>query len=217
MLPFQVGAIEPNRPGAASGAWRKPPVRACAAVAGARRRVNRPDLGFAVCLLSIVLSIALVIEPVFAAKPKSRKDKHLSPTPSASPGEQSLTNIPLPIGHEAKGLVLPDFDVEGHLRGRFEAASAKRLDEYHIGFHSLKIITYTPENKPDLTVELSESVLNLKTRILSSNERTFIKRADFDISGDSVEFDTNTHTGKLVGNVKMVITSQSQLLGNQNE
>ena len=207
MLPFQVGAIEPNRPGAPSGAWRKPPVW-----------VNRPDLSFAVCLSSIlVLSIALAIEPVFAAKPKSRKNKHLSPTPSASPGEQNLTNIPLPVGHEAKGLVLPDFDVEGHLRGRFEAASAKRLDEYHIGFHSLKIITYTPESKPDLTVELSESILNLKTRILSSNERTIIKRADFDISGDSVEFDTNTHTGKLVGNVKMVITSQSQLLGNQNE
>src|SRR5881394_818510 len=80
---------------------------------------------------------------------------------------------------------------------------------------SMNIITYTSESKPDLTVELSESILNLKTRILSSNERTIIKRADFDISGDSVEFDTNTHTGKLVGNVKMVITSQSQLLGNQ--
>jgi len=207
MLPFQVGAIDPNRPGAASGTRRKWAVR-----------VNRPDLGFAICLLSVLLlSIAVVIDPAFAAKPKAKKDKHLSPTPTATPGEQSLTNIPLPVGHEAKGLVLPDFDVEGHLRGRFEAASAKRLDEYHIGFHSLKIITYTPENKPDLTVELSESVLNLKTRILSSNERTFIKRADFDISGDSVEFDTNTHTGKMVGNVKMVITSQSQLLGNQNE
>ena len=60
-------------------------------------------------------------------------------------------------------------------------------------------------------------MLNLKTRILSSKERTFIKRADFDIAGDSVEFDTSTHTGKLVGNVKMVITSQSQLLNNQNE
>jgi len=95
--------------------------------------------------------------------------------------------------------------------------SAKRLDEYHIGFHSLKIITYTPENQTDLTIELSESVLNLNTRILSSNERTMIKRADFNIAGDSVEFDTNTHTGKLVGNVKMVITSQSKLLGNQNE
>jgi len=169
--------------------------------------------GLAVCLLLILLAIDLAI----AAKPKGKKDKLLSATPSASAGEQSLTNIPLPVGHEAKGLVLPDFDLEGHLRGRFEAASAKRLDEYHIGFHSLKITTYTPENQTDLTIELSESVLNLNTRILSSNERTMIKRADFNIAGDSVEFDTNMHTGKLVGNVKMVITSQSKLLGSQNE
>ena len=174
--------------------------------------------GLAVCLLSILLlSIAFAIEPAIAAKPKGKKEKFLSATPSASAGEQSLTNIPLPIGHEAKGLVLPDFDLEGHLRGRFEAMSAKRTDEEHIGFHALKITTYTPENKTDLTIELSESVLNLKTRILSSRERTTIQRADFNIAGDSVEFDTNTHTGKLVGNVKMVITSQSQLLGNQNE
>src|SRR5947209_2687000 len=174
--------------------------------------------GLPVCLLSILLlSIAFEIEPAIAAKPKLEKEKFLSPTPSASAGEQSLTNIPLPIGHEAKGLVLPDFDLEGHLRGRFEAASAKRLDEYHIGFHALKITTYTPENRPDLTIELSESVLNLNTRILSSSERATIKRADFNLAGDSVEFDTNTHTGKLVGNVKMVITTQSQLLGNQNQ
>jgi lipopolysaccharide assembly outer membrane protein LptD (OstA) len=203
MLPFQVGAIDPNRPGAANGTWRKRAVR-----------VNRPYLGVAVCLLSILLSSLL---PPIAAKPKSKKDKTLGATPSASAGEQSLTNIPLPIGHEAKGLVLPDFDLEGHLRGRFEAMSAKRIDEEHIGFHSLKITTYTPENKTDLTIELSESILNLKTRILSSKERTTIQRADFNIAGDSVEFDTSTHTGKLVGNVKMVITSQSQLLGNQNE
>jgi lipopolysaccharide assembly outer membrane protein LptD (OstA) len=168
-------------------------------------------------LAILLLSILLTAEPAFAAKPRGKKEKLLSATPSASPGEQSLTNVPLPIGHEAKGLVLPDFDLEGHLRGRFEAMSAKRLDEEHIGFHSLKITTFTPENKTDLTIELSESVLNLKTRILSSKERTTIQRADFNIAGDSVEFDTNTHTGRLVGNVKMVITSQSQLLGNQNE
>src|SRR5216683_8132724 len=126
--------------------------------------------GFALSFLSILLlSIALAIEPAIAAKPKLKKEKKLlSATPSASAGQQSLANIPLPIGHEAKGLVLPDFDLQGHLRGRFEAQSAKRLDEYHIGFHSLKITTYTPENQPDLTIEFSESVLNLNTRILSS-------------------------------------------------
>jgi Lipopolysaccharide-assembly, LptC-related len=78
-------------------------------------------------------------------------------------------------------------------------------------------MTYTPEGQPDLTIELSEAILNLNTRILSSNERSAIKRSDFNIVGDSVEFDTNSRVGKLVGNVKMVITSQSKLLNNQNE
>jgi len=172
------------------------------------------------CWLSIWLLIsALPFGPALAAKPKKKKEKQqsLTATPTASASEQNLENIPLPIGHEAKGLVLPDFDLEGHLRGKFEAASATRLDEVHIGFHTLKITTYTPENKPDVTIDFSEAVLNMKTRILSSKERTTIQRADFNIAGDSVEFDTSTRTGKLLGNVKMVITSQSQLLANPNE
>ena len=139
-----------------------------------------------------------------------KKQAAATATPSVSPGEQSLTNIPLPIGHEAKGVVLPDFDLEGHLRGRFEASVARRIDEEHVGFHVLKITTYTPENQPDLTIEMSDSVLDLKTRILSSQERTTVRRADFNIVGDSVQFDTQMHTGKMVGNVKMVITDQSR-------
>ena len=206
MLPFQGGAIDPNRPGAA---------REVMLMRGFR--LNRFYSRSILCALSLLL-MSLFVGPATAAKPKAKKEK----APSASPTgtattEQSLTNIPLPIGHEAKGLVLPDFDLEGHLRGRFEAESAKRLDEVHIQFHALKIMTYTPEGQPDLTIELSESILNLKTRILSSNERTTIKRADFNIVGDSVEFDTNSRLGKLFGNVKMVLTSQSKLLNNQNQ
>jgi len=146
------------------------------------------------------------------AQSKGRKGKpRANATSSASPGEQSLTNIPLPIGHEAKGLVLPDFDGDGHLRGKFEAGTAHRIDQEHIGFKQLKIMTYTPENQPDLTIDMSTSVLDLKTRILSSKERTKIQRADFNIAGDSVEFDTNSKTGRLIGNVKMVITDKSHL------
>jgi hypothetical protein len=156
-----------------------------------------------------------------ADKPKTKKQKVISATATAtvspSPTEQSLTNIPLPVGHEAKGLVLPDFDADGHLRGRFEAVSARRIDEEHMGFHALKITTFTPENQTDLTIEMNESVLDLKTRILSSNERTKITRADFNIVGDSVQFDTNTHTGKMIGNVKMIITDQSHLTAKPNE
>src|SRR5947209_925582 len=164
-----------------------------------------------------ILLMAAIANSAFAAKPKTKKQKNLAQTQGATPTDQNLANIPLPIGHEAKGLVLPDFDLQGHLRGRFEAESAKRLDEVHIGFHALKIVTYTAESQPDLTIELSDSVLNMKTRILSSNERSTIKRADFNLAGDSVEFDTNSRVGKLVGNVKMVITTQSKLLKTQNE
>jgi hypothetical protein len=173
--------------------------------------------GLVISLMSILsLSILVSADEVFADKAKGKgagkkKQAVATATPSVSPGEESLTNIPLPIGHEAKGLVLPDFDHEGHLRGRFEATTARRIDEEHVGFHLLRITTYTTEKRPDLTIEMSESVLDLKTRILSSKERTSIRRADFNIVGDSVQFDTNTRTGKLIGNVKMVITDQSHL------
>src|SRR5205809_5337847 len=108
--------------------------------------------GFIFCGLLILLMIAVICDPVVAAKPKAKKQKGLSETASATPSDQTLANIPLPIGHEAKGLVLPDFDLQGHLRGRFEAESAKRLDDVHIGFHALKITTYTAESQPDLTI-----------------------------------------------------------------
>src|SRR2546430_10635181 len=167
--------------------------------------------------LSIVLSV-LIAAPQVSGQSKGRKKKGLaSATPSGTPDEQSLKNIPLPIGHEAKGLVLPDFDSEAHLRGRFEAGTAHRIDEGHVGFQHLKITTYTPESQPDLKIDMHTSVLDLKTRILISQERTTIERADFNIAGDSVQFDTNTRTGRLIGNVKMVITDQSRLKGQGNE
>ena len=167
--------------------------------------------GLLAWFLSIVLSV-LIAAPQVSGQSKARKKKGLaSATPSGTPGEQSLTNIPLPIGHEAKGLVLPDFDGDGRLRGRFEAGTAHRIDEEHVGFQHLRITTYTPESQPDLRIDMHTSVLDLKTRILSSQERTMIQRSDFNIAGDSVQFDTNSKTGRLIGNVKMVITDKSHL------
>src|SRR5882724_11651056 len=170
----------------------------------------------AILLLSVVVGVSS-LAPYASAQSKGRKGKPRAKAgPSSSPDEQSLTNIPLPIGHEAKGLVLPDFDGEGHLRGKFEAGTARRIDQEHVGFQHLKIMTYTPDSQPDLQIDMRTSVLDLKTRILSSQERTTIQRADFNIVGDSVQFDTNTKTGRLVGNVKMVITDKSHLTAKPN-
>src|SRR5438094_1107143 len=169
-----------------------------------------------VWLLSVLVAVFISVSQV-AGQPNGRKKRTgARATPSASPGEQSLTNIPLPIGHEAKGLVFPDFDADGHLRGRFEAGTAHRIDQEHVEFQHLKITTYTPESQPDLQIDMNTSVLDLKTRVLSSQERTTIQRSDFNIAGDSVQFDTNSRTGRLIGNVKMVITDKSHLTAKPN-
>jgi hypothetical protein len=207
MLPFQGGASNPNRPGNKGTMREKPAVR-----------VNRPYPRWILSFwLSSILMCVVIAAPQVSGQSKGRKKKPgTSAKAGGSPGEQSLTNIPLPIGHEAKGLVLPDFDADGRLRGKFEAGTAHRIDQEHVGFQNLKITTFTPESQPDLRIDMQTSVLDLKTRILSSQERTTIQRSDFNIVGDSVQFDTNSKTGRLIGNVKMVITDKSHLTARPN-
>jgi hypothetical protein len=215
MLPSQVGTIDLNRSGTKHFTSGEQALKAWHAVVQPWRARRRCWV-LSVWLVSVALSILISASQAYGQSKGRKKRADATATPSASPGEQSLTNIPLPIGHEAKGLVLPDFDANGHLRGRFEAGTAHRIDQEHIGFQHLKITTYTPENQPDLRVDMNTSVLDLKTRVLSSQERTTIQRADFNIVGDSVQFDTNSRTGRLIGNVKMVITDKSHLTAKPN-
>jgi len=124
----------------------------------------------------------------------------------------SAANIPLPIGHEVKGLVLPDYDLQGRLQARFEAATAKRIDQERVQFTGLKMTTFTVEtNERDLAIDMPSSTLDLNTRVITSQERTTVSRADFNIEGDTMRFDTVAREGRLVGNVKMVISGQSEL------
>ena len=207
MLPCQVGAIDRNRPGNRD-----------IAIAERAVQVNRPYLRrvLSFWIASVLMCVVIAASQVSGQSKGGKKKAGTSATVGGSPADQSLTNIPLPIGHEAKGLVLPDFDGDGRLRGKFEAGTAHRIDQEHVGFQHLKITTYTPQSQPDLQIDMKTSVLDLKTRILSSQERTTIQRSDFNIAGDSVQFDTNSKTGRLSGNIKMVITDKSHLTGRPN-
>lgn len=148
-------------------------------------------------------SAAIAAEPEKTPRVRAAK-------PTATPG---LGDVPLPIGREAKGLVLPDYNIKGELQARFEAAVAKRLDADHILFTGVRVTTYTPENTPDLAIDVPSSTLDLSTRVITSQERATITRADFTISGDTLRFDTIARKGSLVGNVKMVITNQTEPTG----
>ena len=148
MLPSQVGVIDLNLSGNNGIPSRKRAVWA-----------NRSCLWrvLSIWLAPVLMCVAIAV-PQVSGQSRGRKKRALaSATPSGTSGEQSLTNIPLPIGHEAKGLVLPDFDTNGRLRGRFEAGTAHRIDQEHVGFQHLRITTYTPESQPDLKIDMSTS------------------------------------------------------------
>lgn len=159
------------------------------------------------------LFLALLVCSCAVPPANARRRKH-SPTPTPTPSEKEdlgLKNIPLTVGHEAKGLVLPNYDANGNLTGRFEAATAARIDDDHVRFTDLKMQTFDPQQKPDFKINMSEAVLNLNTRVIESHARTEVKRADFQIAGDSMRFNTGTHEGELKGNVHMTIFDRSQL------
>ena len=169
--------------------------------------------GRAGCVMFFGLLTFLTAPADFAQHPK--KHGHKKAKDAASPSESATATptgqVPLPIGHEAKGLVLPDIDENGHMLGRLVAGTARRIDQDHMQFKDLNITTFTEDNQVDLQIVMTDSVLDLNTHVLTSPHRTTIKRADFEIVGDTVEFDTAARHGTMTGNIKMVITDQSKL------
>ncbi len=158
---------------------------------------------------------------VIAADKKVPKSQAKSPTAAASVApnkkpsrpkpEEGIKDVPIATGHVAKGLVLPDFDREGRMRGKLQAGVTRRLDDQNIEFLGVKFTTFTAETeKPDLEISMDKSVFNLKTQVLTSNVRSTVKRADFEVAGDTMKFEMVTRLGSLEGNVKMVVRGKAR-------
>ncbi len=170
---------------------------------------------------SALLLLTLLTCAVLAAEKKGPKAEGGTPSPAASAEpkkkparpkpEEGIKDVPIAAGHDAKGLVLPDFDVKGHMRGKLQAGVTRRLDDQNIEFLGVKFTTFTPEtNVPDLEISMDKSVFNLKTQVLTSNVRSTVKRADFEVTGDTMKFEMVTRLGSLEGNVKMVVRGKAR-------
>ena len=106
-----------------------------------------------------IFFVVIFVCAAFAGEKKGGKKKAQAQAEASA--AEDFGNVPLPIGHEAKGLVLPDYDLEGHLRGRFVAGVAKRLDDVQMQLRDLKMTTFTAENKPDLAAPIVNYISSL--------------------------------------------------------
>jgi hypothetical protein len=115
-------------------------------------------------------------------------------------------DVPVPLGIPVKGIKIPHRDEKGKLVMTIEAEVATKLDDKHIDMENMKIESLDDEGKT-MNIELPHSIFDLDTRILSGDSRAVIRREDFEITGDTVEFDTKTRNATLRGKIHMIIQS----------
>jgi hypothetical protein len=148
--------------------------------------------------LEIVALLALLSGPVAAQE----KEKGGGPEDA---GDQSAFSVPIPVGHEAKGIKLPWYNEEGGLEMTFSIGTAKRLDDRQLEMKNLEVETYDEAGSPSIHILLPHSVLDLTTRVLSARDEPVIRRKDFEITGEALVFNTRTREGRFTGRTRMLI------------
>ncbi|MFM8766080.1 MAG: hypothetical protein ACKOHM_05745 [Spartobacteria bacterium] len=129
------------------------------------------------------------------------------PAPSASPAEVADFDLPVPEGMPVNGIKVPQYDENGKRLMLFEAAVAKKINAQLVDMQTVKLEALDGEGRK-IFVELPQAVFNLESRILTGDATAKIYREDFEITGDSIEFNTKTRFGTMRGNVKMVISTE---------
>ena len=147
-------------------------------------------------LISILGLVGLTAVELWADKPKS--DRKI--------------DIPIPVGHDAKGLRLPMRNDQGKLQFILDVERVRRLDQANLDMHNSIIQTYDDQTgAPSAKIELINSVMNTETNVITTQDPIVITRDDFRLTGDSAVFNTKTRQGKVMKNVRLIIYNRDEL------
>ena len=106
------------------------------------------------------------------------------------------------------GIKVPHYDESGRLDLLIEADVAQKTNETTVQLENLRLEALDEDGRK-IFVELPAAILNLDTRILTGDKDVTIRREDFTITGDSIEFDTKNRHGTMRGNIRMVVSTES--------
>jgi len=121
-------------------------------------------------------------------------------------------DLPVPIGHEVKGLRVPLRTSEGKMDLQFDMESATRLDDQNVEMHTASIQTFDQQSsKPDVRINLKKSVMNMETNVITSQDPILVTRSDFQLTADGMEFNSKTHQGKVFRNIRLLIYDRNEL------
>ena len=127
------------------------------------------------------------------------------PAPAKPAAEPPPMAIPIVQGYDSFGLSIPDLDEAGRLRSIFVIGAVSRVDDRNVEIRDSFLETYKDDGSRDFSIELKKATLDRFTRVLVAKVPVTIRREEFEVRGESMEFNTTTREGGLGGPVKMVI------------
>lgn len=121
----------------------------------------------------------------------------------------------VPPGAVNEGAVIPSFDSTGRRTSLITADVLRRVDDERIYAENLVVQMFNADPKSDVRIDLKTAFYQMSGEggVLRSTERSRVSRADFEIEGDSLIFDTARNQGRMTGNIHMVIFDSSSLSG----
>jgi hypothetical protein len=120
----------------------------------------------------------------------------------------------VPPGAVNKGAVIPSFDATGRRTSLITADMLRRVDDERIYAEKLVVQMFSADPKNDVRIDLKTAFYQMAGGgVLRSTERSRVSRADFEIEGDGLIFDTARNQGRMTGNIHMVIFDSSTLSG----
>lgn len=169
-------------------------------------------------LLICVAGILLTALPGFAADSKSdSKKKSKSSSDSTAPASSSAGSglsafgSKIPALRPNLGVYIPSFS-EGKASSIVESEVLTRIDDTRLRAEIMTIHLFGDTPQENVTVTMPTAIYNMTSQIMRSDDRSKVTRADFEIEGDSLVFDTQSSQGRMTGNVRMVIHDADSLI-----
>ena len=135
-----------------------------------------------------------------APAPGTSKGNAAAATQAQNQSQSQKIDLPIPVGEPVKGIKIPQYDENGKLTMNLIADTARKLDEKQVEFGKLKI-EFNDKEEKTISVEIPHSILDMESKKLVADTETLIHRDDFEIIGQSAEFDTLARSGTFKGRV----------------
>lgn len=131
---------------------------------------------------------------------------------STSEGGISAFGKMVPLGFVNRNVRVPSFS-DGKATSVMTADTLTRIDDDRLEAGKTMVEIFAEHPQENIRVDLITAIFNMTDQILRSGERSRVSRADFQVEGDSMVFDSRTSVGLMKGRVRTIIFDTSTLSG----